>query len=198
MAYVMSENEKRIVSEITIPDYYNQIIVPTRHSQGRTDFREISDKRASGICPFHDDTDPSLHYWSNNNMFKCFGCGKAGSVVQMHMYWMADRGQKIDKETAIKQLGQLFGVELVYDETGELKTESVFELARKKFQNEQYRENIYDQTKLTLGGFRTFNNQLKNRVSASPYITGEQAANLYYRLDLTLSAYLADVKEGKS
>ena len=41
MAYVMSENEKRIVSEITIPDYYNQIIVPTRHSQGRTDFREI-------------------------------------------------------------------------------------------------------------------------------------------------------------
>ena len=32
-------------------------------------------------------------------MFKCFGCGKAGSVVQMHMYWMADRGQKIDKDT---------------------------------------------------------------------------------------------------
>ena len=196
MAYVMSANEEKIVKELTIPEYYNQVIVPTRHSEGRTDFREISDKRASGICPFHDDTDPSLHYWSNNNMFKCFGCGKAGSVVQMHMYWMADRGQKIDKDTAIKQLGQLFGIELEYDEEGELKTESVFEIARRKFETDQYKDNIYNQRELTLGGFRTFNNQLKGSIENSPYITGEQAANLYYKLDLTLSAYLAEKKEG--
>ena len=196
MAYVMSENEKKLVKEITIPDYYNQIIVPTRHSEGRTDFREISDKRASGICPFHSDTDPSLHYWSNNNMFKCFGCGKAGSIVQMHMYWMADRGQKIDKDAAIKQLGELFHVELEFDETGELKKESVFQMARKRFESNQYQSNIYDQSKMTLAGFRTFNNQLKNRISDSPYITSEQAMNLYYKLDLTLSANLAEKKEG--
>lgn len=112
------------------------------------------------------------------------------------MYWMKDRGQAIDKETAIKQLGQLFHVELEYDEEGELKTESVFELARKKFETSQYDENIYSQKELTLGGFRTFNNQLKTRVENSPYITGEQAANLYYKLDLTLSAFLAEKKEG--
>ena len=59
-----------------------------------------------------------------------------------------------------------------------------------------YKDNIDNQRELTLGGFRTFNNQLKGRIENSPYITGEQAANLYYKLDLTLSAYLAEKKEG--
>lgn len=196
MAYRMSANEEKIVKEITIPDYYNEIIVPTMHSQGRYDFKEISDKRASGICPFHSDTDPSLHYWSNNNMFKCFGCGVAGSVVQMHMQWMKLRGQTLSKEEAIKQLGLLFHVELELDENGNVPTESIFVSARRKFDENQYSGNIYNQAELSVGGFRTFNNQIKNRISNAPYITGEQAANLYYRLDLTLSAYLADKKEG--
>lgn len=192
----MTVNEEKIVKEITIPDYYNEIIVPTMHAQGNYDFKEISDKRASGICPFHSDTDPSLHYWSNNNMFKCFGCGKAGSVVQMHMYWMQTRGQTISKEEAIKQLGGLFHVELELDENGNVPTESIFVSARKKFDANQYSQNIYNASKLTIGGFRTFNNQVKKQINDSPYITGEQAANLYYKLDLTLSAYLADKKAG--
>lgn len=33
-----------------------------------------------GICPFHDDHDPSLRVNPEKNIFKCFGCGVGGSA----------------------------------------------------------------------------------------------------------------------
>ncbi len=33
-------------------------------------------------CPFHDDKDPSLKVYTNTNTFHCFGCGKAGDVIE--------------------------------------------------------------------------------------------------------------------
>lgn len=196
MAYIMTANEEKIVKNVMIPTYYNQVIVPKKRAEGQYRFNEISDLRASGLCPFHTDTDPSLHYWKDRNMFKCFGCNKAGSVVQMHMYWQKEQGRTINKETAIKELGEMFNIELDLDESGEVKTESVFESAKRKFRDEQYDKQIYSQSHLTLGGFRTFNNQIKNQIDKMPYVMGEQAANLYYKLDLTLSAFLAEKKEG--
>ncbi len=34
-----------------------------------------------GICPFHDDTKPSLSISPSKNIFKCFACGKSGDVL---------------------------------------------------------------------------------------------------------------------
>ena len=33
-------------------------------------------------CPFHDDKDPSLKIYTHTNTFNCFGCGKAGDVIE--------------------------------------------------------------------------------------------------------------------
>src|SRR5690554_3049973 len=33
-------------------------------------------------CPFHDDKDPSLKVYTTTNTFNCFGCGKAGDVIE--------------------------------------------------------------------------------------------------------------------
>ena len=33
-------------------------------------------------CPFHDDKDPSLKIYTNTNTFNCFGCSKAGDVIE--------------------------------------------------------------------------------------------------------------------
>ena len=33
-----------------------------------------------GICPFHNDTHPSLYVSQPKQIFKCFACGKAGNV----------------------------------------------------------------------------------------------------------------------
>ena len=34
-----------------------------------------------GLCPFHDDKNPSLSVNESKQVFKCFGCGKAGTVI---------------------------------------------------------------------------------------------------------------------
>ncbi len=36
-------------------------------------------------CPFHDDASPSLIISSQTNLFNCFGCGEAGSVIDWVM-----------------------------------------------------------------------------------------------------------------
>jgi len=35
-------------------------------------------KGYKGLCPFHDDTDPSLSVNPTTNLWNCFGCNKGG------------------------------------------------------------------------------------------------------------------------
>lgn len=35
-----------------------------------------------GLCPFHDDKDPSFHVKAKGQFFKCFGCGEGGDVIK--------------------------------------------------------------------------------------------------------------------
>ncbi len=41
--------------------------------------------RFKGLCPFHDDTDPSFKVYLASQRFKCFGCGKAGDIITFIM-----------------------------------------------------------------------------------------------------------------
>ncbi len=38
------------------------------------------------LCPFHEDTDPSLRVNNNKGFFRCFGCGKSGDVFNFIMF----------------------------------------------------------------------------------------------------------------
>ena len=190
MAFTLSVNEQKIVDNVSIPQYYNDNIVPNK--QG---FRPISAERPSGICPFHSDTDPSFHFWKEKKAFHCFGCKTSGNVIRMHILWQKEFHKRyVDKNTAVKELAQMYGVELEVDETGEAKVESVFDIAKRKTASAQYESNGMDGDKMSIVKFRTFNNQVKNTISRSPYIDGETAARQYHKLDLTLSGYLAEVK----
>ena len=44
-------------------------------------------KRNKIMCPFHDDTDPSLSIFSDGTRWKCHGCGKGGTAVTLVMEW---------------------------------------------------------------------------------------------------------------
>ncbi|MGA1824102.1 MAG: CHC2 zinc finger domain-containing protein [bacterium] len=35
-----------------------------------------------GLCPFHNDTDPSFSVTPSEKIWHCFGCGKSGNVFQ--------------------------------------------------------------------------------------------------------------------
>ncbi|WP_010320932.1 DNA primase [Mesomycoplasma ovipneumoniae] len=40
-----------------------------------------------GLCPFHEDTNPSLSVSISKQIFKCFSCQKGGNVVSFVMLW---------------------------------------------------------------------------------------------------------------
>lgn len=47
------------------------------------DYEEAGENRLMVICPFHDDTHPSCGVWADSGWFKCFACGKTGSLADL-------------------------------------------------------------------------------------------------------------------
>lgn len=63
------------------------------------------------LCPFHNDSKPSMHISPSKGIFKCFACGVGGDVFK---FW-SEYYQKDFKET-VKELAAKYGVELKYSE----------------------------------------------------------------------------------
>ncbi|MCH8014592.1 MAG: hypothetical protein IH823_07445 [Candidatus Dadabacteria bacterium] len=38
-----------------------------------------------GLCPFHDDTNPSMHVDEEKGLFHCFSCGAGGDIFGFYM-----------------------------------------------------------------------------------------------------------------
>ena len=53
--------------------------VPIADVVGATVALEPQGKHLVGKCPFHDDSTPSLSVTPSTNLWRCFGCGAAGS-----------------------------------------------------------------------------------------------------------------------
>lgn len=58
-----------------------------------------------GLCPFHEDRNPSLMVSETKQIFKCFVCGKAGNVITFVMEM-----EKISYIEAVKKLAQRVGI----------------------------------------------------------------------------------------
>ncbi len=76
MARIPEEDIRRLKSDIPL--------------QGLVESRGISLKRHGqhdlvGLCPFHDDKNPSLIITPSKNIYHCLGCGAAGSVIDWVM-----------------------------------------------------------------------------------------------------------------
>lgn len=60
-----------------------------------------------GICPFHNDTHPSLYVSPAKEIYKCFACGAGGNV-----FTFLTEYEKISFVEAVKQLGDKYGIEV--------------------------------------------------------------------------------------
>ena len=71
----MEENViKTVVDQVDIVDVISNYI----------DLKK-SGRNYVGICPFHDDTNPSLTVNREKKLFKCFVCGAGGNVITFVM-----------------------------------------------------------------------------------------------------------------
>ena len=60
-----------------------------------------------GLCPFHNEKTPSFSVSPTKNIYKCFGCGKAGGTAQFVM-----DHERYDFPEAIRYLANKYGVQL--------------------------------------------------------------------------------------
>lgn len=42
----------------------------------------------NAICPFHNDSHPSLHFSTSHNTYHCYVCGKYGGTIDLVMHRM--------------------------------------------------------------------------------------------------------------
>ena len=67
--------------------------------------------RFKGLCPFHAEKTPSFNVSADKGFYKCFGCGKAGDVIN---FVMETEGLQFTE--AVEAIAQRFGVTLEYEE----------------------------------------------------------------------------------
>jgi DNA primase len=60
-----------------------------------------------GICPFHNDSHPSMNVSQQKQIFKCFACGKAGNVITFVQDY-----EKLTFIEALKKLAERVGISI--------------------------------------------------------------------------------------
>ena len=87
----------------------NQIIETARIEDVVSEFVTLK-KRGSnliGVCPFHKEKTPSFNVNPARNIFKCFGCGKAGDSVRFIM-----EHEHYSFQEALRYLAKKYGIKI--------------------------------------------------------------------------------------
>ena len=83
-------------------------------------------KNYFGVCPFHDDTNPSMSVSPSKQIYKCFSCGATGTVFKFVMDY-----ENISFTEAVKKVADLGGISV-----------NIGQIPKKQAHNELYQ--IYD------------------------------------------------------
>jgi len=67
--------------------------------------------RFKGLCPFHSEKTPSFNVSVDKGFYKCFGCGKAGDIINFVM-----ESEGLQFTEAVEAIAQRFAVTLEYEE----------------------------------------------------------------------------------
>ena len=78
-----------------------------------SDFVTLRRRGASFVacCPFHNEKTPSFYVTPSKNLFKCFGCGKAGSAVGFVMEY-----EHLSYVDALRYLARKYHIDIVEEE----------------------------------------------------------------------------------
>lgn len=178
MARQQSKNELKVLENVDLVAYYNDNIVPLGKK-----FKPIDEHHNAGLCPFHEDTDPSLHYWKKKKIFHCFGCHFGGDVVKTHRTLRRTyHGENLTIEQTIEILAKAYNIELDREEG--YKLESPYARARYLQSEEAYK---VPKDTVTLGEYTTLN----KRVILAQMPVKSKVSN-FQQLDVIISTHVHD------
>lgn len=88
-------NKEQVLKKINYSEFYQEFI-PSLKVNGKPE--------ALGLCPFHDDTNPSLSVNLKTGLFRCFACDAKGDVFEFYK-----RFKDTDFPTALKEIAEMTG-----------------------------------------------------------------------------------------
>jgi DNA primase len=125
------------ISPETIEEVYRTVNIYDIVSKYITLQKTGSNYRA--LCPFHSEKTPSFFISPSKNIFKCFGCGKAGDSVKFLMEYKG-----ISFADAIIEIAQHYGIPIKYigDKKENKEINTLYSVAEKiaKFYQEQLKK----------------------------------------------------------
>lgn len=97
-----------IKNKVTIPMYFNRIILPNMSSYYAQYGCDLENNRRT-CCPLHDEDTPSFYYREELKSYKCFGCGASGDVITLHQaFTMKETGESVSFDAALDFLKKAF------------------------------------------------------------------------------------------
>ncbi|HOA63851.1 MAG TPA: CHC2 zinc finger domain-containing protein, partial [Bacilli bacterium] len=66
-----------------------------------------SGKNYFGLCPFHDDTNPSMSVSEDKKIFKCFSCGETGNAITF-----VQKIENISFMQALQKVAKTVGIDI--------------------------------------------------------------------------------------
>lgn len=90
-------NKQTILNSIDFKKFYQSHII---------NLKESSNNQAIGLCPFHDDHNPSLSVNLDNGAYNCFACNAKGRDV----FKFYQDYKKVDFKTALKEIAEMQGI----------------------------------------------------------------------------------------
>lgn len=102
------EMTEEIKNRITIPMYFEKIIIPNMqyYYEGESVDLEVYPVCK---CPLHDEDTGSFRYFDYSNSFYCYGCTLGGDVINLHReYYKASQNETLTFRDAIIFLYKFF------------------------------------------------------------------------------------------
>lgn len=171
----LKEKKQEVLNKVSIPQYFYKIIVPQMGSY-YDNYPVDFDSKIVVCCPLHDEDTPSCRYYEDTSSFYCFGCGKGGTVINLHKYFTEKiNGRRPDDDEAINFLYNYF-IEGKEETTNVVNTTKIL-TKKQNTDAEVIKLNIY---RNNLERTITFDNSISLDVK-------KEFWNLFDRIDILLS-----------
>lgn len=111
-----------LLKKLSIEDYY----LKEFYSKGGKFAKGHPHQDRLVLCPLHDDKNPSMgfiHGKDGVTKFHCFGCGRAGNVVDLHK----GTHKGLSEEQALKEVCEILGIPYEEEATEEVVSQDVFD-----------------------------------------------------------------------